>query len=149
MFESVEDQSLQRALDARRDFLSGLPREERDARGDGTIFTTFQKIWRPETVSIQDQWFNAIMRSTTTWQGNRLYADTRSIENLIHPMSQSDRSSVTNTTQQRPSRTDLFQNPTGDRARLGFSAAPECHKAYGYLAQAAVGIEVTSPIQRL
>lgn len=141
------DEETTRRTRIRNEFLDCLSAQEKTARSRGLFFCTMDQVWESEYLRVQDDWFQAIERSAE--QGNRLYENTSSLENLVHPMSQSDSSSVTNTVQTRPTRFDLFQNDTAERAHLGFSDAPECHKAYGYLAQAALGVKVDSPLQRL
>lgn len=141
------DEETARRTRIREDFLEGLSSDEKWARSRGRFFGTMNQLWQVEYLPIQANWFNAIQRSAA--QGNHLYANTRSLENLVHPISQSDASSVTNTIQTRPTRFDLFQNDTAQRAHLGFSDDPECHKAYGYLGQAAAGIKVDFPLMRL
>lgn len=106
------------------------------------------EIWElePAAITDDDSFFHAICR--TEEQGNRLYSQTTSAENLSHPMGQSESSSLTNTVQQSPARFDMFQNNTAEKAHL-FSNAPVCHKAYGYLAQAATGKQAETPEKRL
>jgi len=137
-----------RRKQARRAFMSSLPQDERDARNDGTFFADMDRVWQLERVSITNlDCFNAIVR--TEEQGNHLYSQIVDDDILSHPMSQSEASSVTNTVQQSGSRFDMFQNDLAEKAHLGFSDASECHKAYGYLAQAAIGKQVDDPGQRM
>ena len=147
-----DNEEYARLLQARIDFMNSLPPAERQARNNGEFFAFMHEVWDLEQVSIADNtrnlvYFKSIERNHE--QGIRLYAQATSEENLSHPMSLSESSSVTNTDQRNPVRFDMFQNDTSERAHLGFSDASECHEAYGYLAQAATGKRVDTPQLRL
>lgn len=144
---TTDNEETRRRRQAREDFLRGLPQAEEMARSRGVFFNSMEDIWELERVAItdDDSFFRAICR--TEEQGNVLYAQITS-KSLSYPMSQSESSSVTNTAQQSPSRFDMFQNDTAEKAHL-FSDAPVCHKAYGYLAQAPTGIQAKTPEERL
>ena len=143
----TDDAESVRRKQVRKDFLRSLPQAELLSRSNGEFFTVMDGVWELEQAAIRDDWFNAIVR--TEEQGNRLYAQMTSDESLSHPMSHSESSSLTNTVQRSPTRFDMFQNDTAEKAHLGFSNASLCHKAYGYLAEAATGKQGDMPEKRL
>lgn len=139
------DEEYERRIALRDSFLTALPKEEEKKRSRGDFFAAMDKVWTVHQETIQDDWFSKIER--TKAQGTLLYGATTSDDNFSHPMSQSDSSSLTNTTQ-RSTRFDLFQNETAEKAHL-ISDSPLYHKAYGFLAQAVTGKTVGGPLDRL
>jgi hypothetical protein len=141
----MSNEEFDRRMDLREAFLARLPQAEQTARSRGSYFSPMTDVWIAYQETIQDDWLSSIER--TAAQGTRLYGPTTSDGNVSHPMSQSDSSSLTNTTQSS-TRFDMFQNETAERAHL-LPDSPQCHKAYGFLAQAATGKRVGTPLDRL
>jgi hypothetical protein len=135
----------QQRIDSRKAFINDLTREELIARITGEFFTPLEFVWSMHGETIEDGWYNSMLRSPE--QGRRLYEATVSNENLEHPMSPSCPSSKTNTNQ-REERFDMFENYTADTAHL-ISDAPACHKAYGFIAEAATGKQMIDSEGRL
>jgi hypothetical protein len=116
-------------------FVDGLSHEEKAARFDGNFFSNLDELWEQIATPVDRDWYDAIVRTPT--QGRVLYSTTVSDRNLRHPMAAMTESSSTHTNQKSET-FDLFRNSEAEKAYL-LSNEPLCHKAYGFIAEAATG----------
>lgn len=116
-------------------FLGSLSQEEKDARDLGTFFSNVEDLWDPIATTIDRTWYRSIVRTRT--QGLTLYPETLNDDNLEYPMAPTESSDATNTNQ-LSTRFDLFRNFGAEKVHL-LSNARLCHKAFGYIAEAATG----------
>jgi hypothetical protein len=124
-----------------RAFRRGL--DEREMEGE--YFRPLEELWTVGQADgideshqlIDPAWYDEIVRSLD--HGRALYPEIVSQENLNKPLvlSGASRSSMTSTAQQEK-RVDMLLNEHAEAAHL-ISHAALCHKAYGFLAQAATG----------
>jgi hypothetical protein len=137
-----DETEYKRLLDARDAFLLSRDAGEKDQRLVGTHVHPLELIWtttqRQGLEPIQEGWYDNILR--TDVQGQALYPDIVSEQNLNREMvpAGGSRSSTVNTSQGQGRKLDMFLNRKPEAAHL-ISHAPLCHKAYGFIAEAATG----------
>ena len=118
-------------------FRASLSREELELRGAGTYFTFMESVWDADSfITIAANDFDVIKR--TNDQG-RLYKTC--YENLKSGIRNPDYSSGTANHKNNRLKLDCFGNTDAEAAHL-LSHAETCHKAFGYLGEAAVGVNV-------
>jgi hypothetical protein len=132
----AEDPSTRRAR--RRDFREGLAPAERSKRFDGQYFYHVDELWaKSDPVEVREvsiKFYNDVAR--TDEQGQHLYPET--VDHIENDMASSVRSSTINTNQTGDGRLDMFDNSPAQAAHL-ISHVDLCHRAYGFLAEAATG----------
>lgn len=127
------NKSLNEILDETDYFLEQLPADERNARVNGKHWTPLESLWTVADHEISADDFDAICREEG--QG-ALYSNC--YEHVDKKMSIGSRSGSTNQIG-NVHKVDAFGNLAGTQAAHLLSHAEVCHKAFGFLGQAAVG----------
>jgi hypothetical protein len=126
-------------------FVRGREKDEIFLRVAGNYFRPLEDLWTVGQVDgideshqlIDPAWYGGIVRSLD--HGRALYPEIVLEANLNKPLVLgASRSSTTNTAKGKGKKLDMFFNRDPEAAHL-ISRAPLCHKAYGFLAQAATG----------
>lgn len=125
-------------LDERDDFLETLSVEERRLRNRGQFFTPMERIWGTMPVSISAQDFEVIRRNPE--QGKVYELCYKFIDDDSLEVGAGSRSGKTNTVDNM-AKIDAYGNYGCESAHL-FSPAEICHKAFGFLGEACVGMRV-------
>ena len=127
------NKSLNEILDETANFLQQLPADERDARVDGKHWTPLESLWTAADHEISTHEFDVIRREEG--QG-MLYRNC--YEHVDQKMSNGSQSGSTNQVG-NAEKVDAFGNLAGTQAAHLLSHAQVCHKAFGFLGEAAVG----------
>lgn len=120
------------------DFQTRLTKEEIARRSVGQHFTFMESVWGCGDVEIKTSDFDAIKRKKE--QGLLLKT---CYENLSSGIRNPDHSSGTANHSKNVLKLDCFGNMDAEAAHL-LSHAEVCHKAFGFLGEAAVGVDVDS-----
>jgi hypothetical protein len=139
---SGTSKTLHAIMAERRQWWGSLSNIQKELRNNAQYFGHMEDVWDVTEYRLDENNFSLIQR--TQQQGTLYNTCYKHIENEIeNEIRDPDGSSNSSSQQGNTCKLDPIGNPNAQRAHL-LSHAPVCHRAYPFLAEAAIGIDVAS-----